>query len=93
MSFTPKVNERLTVDGANYRFTEHPAAPGLPYGQRGKRAEVYQIIAPDASLHALKVFVSAYRSSQIVANTARLHPYTRFPGHQNRIFQVRMGLQ
>lgn len=80
MSFTPQVNHSLTIDRVNYRFTEHPAAPGLPYGQRGKRAEVYQLVAPDGSLHAFKVFVAAFRTPRIAENTLGLRRFAHLPG-------------
>jgi hypothetical protein len=40
MSFRPNVND-VTINGATYRIAEHPAAPGIPYGQEGRAGIVY----------------------------------------------------
>jgi len=32
MAFHPQVGEEL-INGMTYRIAEHPAAPGVPYGQ------------------------------------------------------------
>jgi len=39
MSFRPQVNDQLAINGVVYSIAEHPAAPGVPYGQAGRRAE------------------------------------------------------
>jgi len=39
MPFRPNVHNELTIEGAAYRIAEHPAAPGIPYGQE-KRAGI-----------------------------------------------------
>jgi len=36
MPFQPNVHDELTIDGIPYRIAEHPAAPGIPYGQEGR---------------------------------------------------------
>jgi len=41
MPFQPKVNQELIIDDTTYRVAEHPAAPGMPYGQEGRQAIVY----------------------------------------------------
>jgi hypothetical protein len=43
MPFQPQVNQELTIDDVTYRIAEHPAAPGIPYGQEGRQAIVYQL--------------------------------------------------
>jgi len=45
MPFQPEVNLELTIDDATYRVAEHPAAPGIPYGQEGRAATVYKLAA------------------------------------------------
>jgi len=45
MPFQPQVNQELTIDNVAYRMAEHPAAPGIPYGQEGRQAIVYQLAA------------------------------------------------
>jgi len=54
MPFRPQVGEELLISGMTYRIAEHPAAPGVPYGQAGRRAIVYQIVAGNDK-RALKV--------------------------------------
>ena len=41
MFFQPNVRDTLTIDGVTYRIVEHPAAPGMPYGQEGRAGIVY----------------------------------------------------
>jgi hypothetical protein len=43
MPFQARVNQELTIDDVTYRIAEHPAAPGIPYGQEGRQAIVYQL--------------------------------------------------
>jgi len=81
MSFRAEVNHNLSIEGITYRFMEHPAAPGMPYGQTGRRATVYQVQA-DGTLHALKVFTPAFRSSRVAEGAVRLRPFAALPGLQ-----------
>lgn len=48
MPFHPQVGDQLTIDSVTYCVAEHPAAPGIPYGQAGRRAIVYALISPPA---------------------------------------------
>ncbi len=41
MAFRPNVGDELTLNGVTYRIAEHPAAPGIPYGQEGRAGIVY----------------------------------------------------
>lgn len=43
MPFRPKTNTTININQSTYTFTEHPAAKGMPYGQTGRRATVYQV--------------------------------------------------
>ena len=52
MPFQPQVNQELTIDDATYRIAEHPSAPGIPYGQEGRQAIVYQLVSPSPSQEA-----------------------------------------
>ena len=81
MPFRPNTNDLIAIDGATYRIAEHPAAPGMPYGQTGRRATVYQLRAGD-SLRALKVFTPAFRTPRTIENAQRLAPYAPLPGLQ-----------
>ena len=47
MLFHPQVSDQLTINSATYRVAEHPAAPGMPYGQEGRAATVYKLVARD----------------------------------------------
>jgi cytoskeletal protein RodZ len=41
MPFQAEVGLNLIIENVAYRIAEHPAAPGLPYGQEGRTAVVY----------------------------------------------------
>ena len=82
MSFHPTVNDELQIDGEHYRVAEHPAAPGIPYGQEGRRAVVYQLIAETRGKYALKVFKSRFRVPGMVSVAESLIPYANIPGLQ-----------
>jgi hypothetical protein len=87
MSFRPNVHDELTLNGVTYRIAEHPAAPGIPYGQEGRAGIVYCL--ERSPLHsgegpgvraALKVFKSRFRTPALVALSARLNEYAQLPG-------------
>ena len=44
MFFRPDPNDELILNGITYRIAEHPAAPGIPYGQEGRAGIVYQLL-------------------------------------------------
>ncbi len=79
MPFQPLVNDILDIDGTAYRIAEHPAAPGIPYGQEGRQAVVYQLISGDER-RALKVFKPRFRVPGLVALTAQIVKYADLPG-------------
>lgn len=81
MPFRPEINQTLRIDEVDYCFTEHPAAPGMPYGQTGRRATVYQVQA-DGAFHALKIFTPAFRSPRVAQTAARLQSFATLPGLQ-----------
>lgn len=81
MPFRPEVNQTLRIDELDYCFTEHPAAPGMPYGQTGRRATVYQVQA-NGTFHALKVFTEAFRSPRAAVNAKQLRAFAELPGLQ-----------
>mgnify|MGYP000845691798 CR=1 FL=1 len=80
MPFRPKPYEKITIDGINYYFTEHPSAPKMVYGQTGRRATVYQLQDDSGSFHALKVFTSAWRDPRNAASARQLHTFADLPG-------------
>ena len=87
MPFQPLVNDVLQIDETLYRITEHPTAPGLPYGQEGRQATVYQLIADPAAnaagpadRRAIKAFKPRFRSPALVVLSERLAAFADMPG-------------
>jgi len=80
MAFQPEVDDILTISDAVYRTAEHPAAPGMPYGQEGRQAVVYRLTAQDGDAQALKVFKPRYRSPALVSLADRIAPFARLTG-------------
>lgn len=82
MPFVPTVNQILVIDGISYCIAEHPAAPGIPYGQEGRAAVVYQLDIPGGCAMALKVFKPRYRSPGLVSLAQQIAPFAQLPGLQ-----------
>lgn len=80
MPFNPQVDDLLDIEGTSYRVTEHPAAPGIPYGQEGRQAVVYQIVAGRGEKRALKAFKPRYRLPSLVSSAARFAALAEMPG-------------
>jgi len=90
MPFQPEVNQELVIDGVTYRFAEHPWAPGIPYGQEGRQAIVYQLAAPSPAVgegqegspdrRALKVFKPRYRLPALAGLADKLASFAVLPG-------------
>jgi tetratricopeptide (TPR) repeat protein len=80
MPFNPAVDQELAIDGMTYRVAEHPAAPGMPYGQEGRAAVVYQLLAPDSGMGALKVFKPRFRVPALVGLSDRIASFAELPG-------------
>lgn len=80
MPFRPKIGDELKIGANLYRFTEHPSARRMPYGQTGRRATVYQLVDTQGHLHALKVFTQAFRSPQTEEQAARIAQFSAIPG-------------
>jgi hypothetical protein len=80
MPFRPKVNEVTRIGNTEYRFNEHPSAKGMPYGQTGRRATVYQLQDVQGGLYALKVFTLAFRTPQTEEQAVQIAPYAGLPG-------------
>lgn len=79
MTFRPEPNQELEIGDTTYRIAEHPAAPGMPYGQEGRAAVVYQLVANDKR-RALKVFKPRFRIPALVALAGRLAAFADLPG-------------
>jgi len=80
MTFRPQINTQVTIGNETYTFTEHPSAKGMPYGQAGRRATVYQVRNRASQLRALKVFTPAFRSPHIEEQADKLARYSVLPG-------------
>jgi len=82
MPFQPKVNQELTIDAITYHIAEHPVAPGIPYGQEGRAATVYKLVARDDEPQALKVFKPRHRLPALVGQAAKIALLADLPGLQ-----------
>lgn len=82
MAFQPTPDQTLIIGSLAYYFTEHPGAPGMVYGQEGRRAVVYQLVGEDGSYQALKVFKPRFRLPSMVTIAEKLAPYAALPGLQ-----------
>lgn len=84
MAFQPAVNQQLAIDHRPYTVAEHPFARGIPYGQEGRQATVYQLVAREQGSpeekRALKVFKPRFQVPSLVSLARRLAPYSQFPG-------------
>jgi len=64
------------------QITEHPYAPGLPYGQEGRAATVYKLVAEAGVVRALKVFKPIYRVPALAGQAVALAPLAQLPALQ-----------
>jgi hypothetical protein len=80
MAFRPKLGDELIIGEGTYCIAEHPAAPGMAYGQTGRRGTVYQLIDPEGNEWALKVFLRQYREPRLVGQTERIRDFASLPG-------------
>lgn len=82
MTFQPAANSVFEIDGLSYRVAEHPAAPGVAYGQEGRAGIVYQLLGPDGDARALKVFKPRFRAPGLVSLSGKLEAFADSPGLQ-----------
>ena len=81
MPFHPIVGDKLLIDGVQYCMAEHPAAPGMPYGQEGRQAVVFQITSNERNEHkALKVFKPRFHVPSLVSLSRELERFADLPG-------------
>ncbi len=83
--FNPTLKTRLVIEGTEYRFSPHPAAPALVWGQEGRHAIVYRIEPLDGGgaereAYALKVFRPAFRHAGLLASAQALRWAHELPG-------------
>ena len=83
MSFQPQINDQIVIDQIEYRVAEHPNAPGMPFGQEGRAATVYQLIPSSAiagEARALKVFKPRFRVPALFTLKDKLAAFADLPG-------------
>lgn len=80
MPFHPNVGDSIEINGLSYSITEHPSAKGMPYGQTGRRATVYQVQSGEDTIHGLKVFSTNFRTDRMVENAENLKKFLEIPG-------------
>ena len=80
MTFRPNPDDELTIGDRIYRIAEHPAAPGVAYGQTGRRGTVYQLFDENGEAWALKVFQRQFREPRLVGQAERIEEYATLPG-------------
>src|SRR5262245_1568101 len=81
MSFFPTIGDTLDIDGVVYSVAEHPSAPGMPYGQEGRAATVYQLVTGNGR-RAIKAFKSRYQVPSMVTLAERLETFATLSGLQ-----------
>ncbi len=74
-----QVGQSLTIGGKVYQVAEHPAVPGCPFGQEGRQAVVYQLLA-GPERRAIKLFKPAHRRPALVSHAERLAPHAALRG-------------
>ena len=82
MTFLPPPGLTLSFDQRTFKIVEHPQAPGMPYGQEGRRAVVYQLLGESDEKYALKVFKARFRIPRMVAVAETLELYASLGGMQ-----------
>jgi len=80
MPFQPEVGLELRIDGHAYCVVEHPAAPGIPYGQEGRAAVVYRLNSRDGRDAALKVFRPRHRVPSLTLLAGQIAAFAELPG-------------
>lgn len=83
MSFQPQPGDTIIIHDTEYRFGEHPAAPGLVYAQAGRQGVIYQLLPPQGNAveaKALKVFNPKYRAPSMVYQSELLESYSELTG-------------
>jgi WD40 repeat protein len=80
MTFRPSPGDELAIGDHIYCVAEHPAAPGMAYGQAGRRGTVYQLIDEEGHVWALKVFQRQYREPRLAGQAERIRDFASYPG-------------
>ncbi len=80
MSFRPNPGDELIIGERTYSIAEHPAAPGMAYGQSGRRGTVYKLVDQKNHTWALKVFLRQFREPRLVGQAEKIRKYYKLPG-------------
>jgi len=75
----PNIGESIIIDGRPYVFIQVPDAPGVVYGEIGKKAKVYRVMQGTKAF-ALKVFKTVFRDPRIANTTDQITTYQTIPG-------------
>jgi DNA-binding beta-propeller fold protein YncE len=76
----PSPGEEVVIASTTYRFSAHPGAPGVPFGQEGRSAVVYQVAHTSGDLRAFKVFRSQFRTPRVAEGASQLRPFAALHG-------------
>lgn len=80
MAFRPKIHSTIQLGNTSYVFMEHPSARGIPYGQAGSKATVYQVRDMSGRFYALKVFLHKYRDAENIYSATQLQKFANISG-------------
>lgn len=75
----PTVDESIIIDGKSYVFIQVADAPGIVYGEIGKKAKVYRVMEGTKAF-ALKVFKPLFRNPRTANNSELISTYLTIPG-------------
>lgn len=79
MPFDPLPKQELLIEGTRYQIAEHPAAPGIAFGQEGRAAIVYKL-ETERQPYALKVFKPRFRLPTLAPLADQLAPFASLIG-------------
>ena len=79
MTYHPLPQQELSIENTTYYISEHPSAPGMPYGQEGRQAVVYQVFNENTR-KALKVFKPRFSKPEQVLLSGQIQSYAQLPG-------------
>jgi serine/threonine protein kinase len=74
------VGQEVVLASTTYRFSAHPAALGVPFGQEGRSAVVYQLARDGGAFGAFKVFRSQFRTPPIAETASQLRAFAALDG-------------
>ncbi len=80
MPFRPTIGSTIQVGQKILSVSPHPSAKGMPYGQQGRKATVYQVVDQQGDRHALKVFARMFQTEQTARGAKRMEAFASFPG-------------